>query len=294
MGCCLSTRKPITSLQNPERISDRAHARKNLALPPPPPPPPPQEEETVVKEVVTSEKPAPLLKHPHPSSNLLRCSKSKAISSQDLIGPNPSLTSQRAEEDNEVTGFYDLASTASASASTSTETRSTIATASTAMLSMGRRGDEDSVKGMSDKLERPTVPAKVAMKRVYSGDVPGGKDARTRALAKRPIPMPPQKRTTDSVGLRKGSSGIRRATAEGVGGRLKLPATGDAGGGGERVTVEMSSAVSMRRRVPLVDADKSGGGVEAGKQDGGVFSTTAMGSESIENPLVSLECFIFL
>ncbi|GMG98608.1 hypothetical protein Nepgr_000448 [Nepenthes gracilis] len=265
MGCCISTKNFQNSEQKPIPLSPN-HLRRNA------PATPPLEEETVI-EVVPSETTAP---RPPDSPSLLELDK--PIDLQESA----------AEENSEVSGFVSVGASESLSTTTAT---------TTILMREKEDGDEVEKEVMSQKAEKPRVQAKVLTKRTYPGDVVGGKESRKRAPAKKTVPSP--ERRSNFVGPLRGNvipAGSRAVPGVGGGRRSMSPATRNVGGGGTPNAGNGSSSrgvrssrTSVNTGTPQAVTVKKGG--SPGVPNGGVFPSV---SESLENPLVSLECFIFL
>ncbi|KAK9285620.1 hypothetical protein L1049_024816 [Liquidambar formosana] len=275
MGCCTSTDKPPK--QNPHH-ENHYHRRHHDQLPESDTfhlarAPPPVEEETV-KEVL-SETPLPKPSVTHHSSN---------VEEESRIEPTPMMidTPIEASEVSEVSEMYSMSESV-VSTTTVTEKR-----------------DDEAMSVYSGEAKRRVErsPAKVPRKRPYSGEVAGGKERKViRSPAKRAEPSMEKRSHIPSRGQvtakrrNVGSAGIRRDSGE-ISGRRSRSPVARAEGGATRGVKGGSSSLKVTGRVggqtPAVAEEKS---CEVEKRDDG-GSTAA--TESLENPLVSLECFIFL
>jgi len=184
-------------------------------------------------------------------------------------------------------------------ATTITESFSTATTATTATVTEKR---EDEVTSKQCNRDFTTTTHKwnqsPSRKRPLTG---GGSERRVKSPARRPEPSPDKKmksssrlvrgRESSPVANRKlnaGSGGVRRESGEGSGRRSRSPSCSRTVGGSGKVGVG-----GGRKQAPAVE-----NGVEKEKksesEQGGEKNDIVSQGESIENPHVSMECFIFL
>ncbi|GAB4824996.1 hypothetical protein Ancab_007869 [Ancistrocladus abbreviatus] len=267
------------------------------------PPPRPLEEETV-KEVVLSEAPVPLpiipIPKPPGSPSSHEFNKPPIVDPKDS-DPDPVnlnhafpldvVVAGKTEENSEV--FSGISDFTSESVSTTTAT--------TTIFRREKEEDGEEEEVMSQKLEKPVAQGNVSRNRARSGDVA---QIRTRTPSKRPVAMAEHRNSPRRGNV--GPTGSRRASGVSGGRGLKSPATT----GGKRPSSNMvggSSSMRMRsagttgsgrlKSPPMMVEKEQSSGVQveeaSGKQKSSIPASESV-SESLENPLVSLECFIFL
>lgn len=303
MGCCLSTKQPS---KKPDKCGGAPE------LTPPPPPAVPVEEETVKEVLVLSETPIPKPSAPEvaeknsdrymqPENQEL-----KIQSTAEIKQPMESTVVIKPAEDviSEVSEHSELCSF--------TESFSTTATGT----GLDKRDDGEEVNQRS--------PMRILRKRANAGDIAGGRERSVRSPARRPVPSPEKRKPVASsrpvqgramvsqrknVGVGVGpSNGLRRDSGEGSARRSRSPVT--------RSQVGSRQNQNVRYRSPgLSENGRSGGRSPARALDNGVKMEKSNDdvvlpessnvekrnddvpdetSESLENPFVSLECFIFL
>ncbi|CAI9087540.1 OLC1v1021627C2 [Oldenlandia corymbosa var. corymbosa] len=126
-----------------------------------------------------------------------------------------------------------------------------------------------------------------------------------RSPARRPEQSPGRARNGPGVGTRAGSgtagNGQRRdSAAEGCGRGSRSPAKrADNGGGSKTVMVRSGSGKKSGKSPGRAKSDRSDkilklDDLSGSNRQNGNWPPTTTGNESLENPLVSLECFIFL
>lgn len=283
MGCCFSTPKPETPkldpdhqngpkiLQSPDPKSNATHEIDHRALPPPLP----VEEETV-KEVLSE---TPISK-PQVSILMEERNTHMAVIEHrvEKFEAKPEGVVEKAEAVSEVSQVSEICSV-----SESFSTTTTIAE---------RREDEVTNK----RLNRPPS-SNPPRKRPYTVDSTGGRERRPKSPARRPGPSPEKKkkiqgsarsvhgRESGQVGTRKlnvGPTGVRRDPGEAFGRRSRSPSTrslSTAGGG-------------RQLKPPAKGLENSGSDKVEEKEKNDDVAVDAQ--ESLDNPHVSLECFIFL
>jgi len=184
-------------------------------------------------------------------------------------------------------------------ATTITESFSTATTATTATVTE-KREDEATSKQCNRDFTTTTHKwnQSPSRKRPLTG---GGSERRVKSPARRPEPSPEKKmksssrlvrgRESSPVANRKlnaGSAGVRRESGEGSGRRSRSPSCSRTVGGSGKVSVG-----GGRKQAPAVE-----NGVEKEKksesEEVGEKNDIVSQGESIENPHVSMECFIFL
>ncbi|KAL3714876.1 hypothetical protein ACJRO7_006733 [Eucalyptus globulus] len=319
MGCCLSKTPPPRrrsppdqSYCSPPRPPAPAFGKTHVALAPqnagtrnpPPPPPPPLEEETV-KEVL-SETPLPpkpqLPEAPPPPPPPPKLQED---------GPETKILISKLEEAAEVVSEYSEMYSVTESLSTATTATTATDKRDAEVTSRESREVRQGLKSRS--------PAKVPRKRPpYAGDLAGGGGerrgvnrspspakrnlagvtgtgrgrlreagrARTVAAQQRNAGSPsgvPRRDPGETSRRRSSSPATRRASEAGAGAMGWSPAKRAAGSAGDR------PGKGEGREDPAAES--------AAERKGGEEHRDAVpeqGNESLDNPLVSLECFIFL
>ena len=140
-------------------------------------------------------------------------------------------------------------------------------------------------------------------------NVAGGRERRLKSPARRPEPSPEKRshggprsvrgRESGPAANKKlnvGPAGVRRDAGEGSGRRSRSPAcartggkAGAAGGGRKQVSAAKDAVVEQKEEE---EGEEKGGG--NGSEEVGEKNDVVSQEESLENPLVSMECFIFL
>uniref|UniRef100_A0A5B6YU44 Serine/arginine repetitive matrix protein 1-like n=1 Tax=Davidia involucrata TaxID=16924 RepID=A0A5B6YU44_DAVIN len=283
MGCCLgTTTKPKAPKTNPDAVPPNhqhlspesdTYGKDPHSLHQPPPP-----EEEIVKEVLSE---TPIPKPPTPTPTLIKHNNNNKrpevpevkIEATTAIKPTEDIISEISEV-SQMCSF-------SESLSTTTLTE--------------KREDDGEVTQRVHKS-----PAKVPRKRPYSGELSGRKERGPRYPARRSSEPSPEKRnhitsrsaqgqtmTTKRRNVGPPPNGLRRDPGEGFGRRSRSPVTrGEPGP--PRPVSRKSPSSSTTGRSPVGTAE-NGGKLEKRNDD-----VPPEPSESLENPLVSLECFIFL
>ena len=157
-------------------------------------------------------------------------------------------------------------------------------------------------------------PVKIPKNRPYTGEHAGVRERGVRSPARRSAPSPekrsrltsrsgPGRPRTNQRRVIGSPNGVRRDPGEGSDRRSRSPATRVDGGPRENVRYRSPTASTLSRpgnRSPARTVEKDGGAspvktVEySGSLEKGNDGVSQQTSESLENPLVSLECFIFL
>lgn len=298
MGCWLSTSKPsgpqhsMEGAQPPE--SDATHVRGSNSRAPPP-----SMEEETVKEVL-SETPTPKPKlaaidPPTPKPKLAAIDpptlKPRTEVKEEKKAPEPEPVFQMIEEKAEKKKAM---VTVTEEISEVSEVYSVSESVSTTITE--RRDDDERSRDDGEVRQRiDRSPAKFPRNRSFSGELSGKRDRVVgRSPVKRSEPSPVKRsgrdgsQTTARRGY--GNDGHRRESGESSGRRSRSPAMRN-DGGATRSTVG-GRVPSARRntqspsRVPVVQQPESRDEEKEGKWP--------PANESLENPLVSLECFIFL
>lgn len=277
MGCCLST-----TAVNKSNRPDSQKSQLNPGDAPPSLSPPPVLEEETVKEVLTE---TPIPKPPTPTQ--IDSQPNKQPPQIHQVKMEPEVTTKPAVEIfSEVSEVSELCSY--------TESYSTTALTE-------KRDDDDDDGEVTQRVNRP--PAKVPRKRQYAGEHLRGKERGVRPPARRSVPSPerkgplpsrsvPGRNTTAQRRIAGPPNVVRRDTGEGSGRRSRSPAI--RGEFGQRRNIRHSSP-------SLSKADRSSGTPAVGnvENEGNKLDKPDDGAvpeprESLDNPLVSLECFIFL
>lgn len=166
-------------------------------------------------------------------------------------------------------------------------------TISTATITERRDGEENGGDEVEMRPKELFSPAKIRRKRSFSGDSAGRIERRAKSPARRSDPSPARRTPVREMGRTNrsrtptGSTGFRRDTAER---RSRSPATRKELG---RSPSGRRAAGSPRRR-PVEAAEDGGKKVKEGAVAAAADAAPSASKESLENPLVSLECFIFL
>lgn len=281
MGCCLGT---AAATNHPQPDVSKLKTRPAAASPPP------AFEEETVKEVLSETPIVP--KNPSPSKTaplnvdhpkILQSEEGKSESGGVDLTKTP--TEEIQENDSEMYSY--------------SESFSAATTATVADKKEEIEMDEDGE--VTQKVKNRSPPAKrVPRKRpaVSSGELAGRKDRAIRPSARRQtIPSPERKaqlpsRTTTNAQRHRNVGPSNDSRRELSARRSRSPAVrGEAGQ--RRKVRERSPAEKSSDIVPANVVESEGKGTVEKVEEGGA-SPEPQTSESLENPLVSLECFIFL
>ncbi|MED6196239.1 hypothetical protein PIB30_045649 [Stylosanthes scabra] len=325
MGCFLS--KSQTQNQNPYHQKNQPPQRplrpslpnSNLnhqQVPLRPPPPPPVLEEESVKEVlsetpITKRNQVPILE-PEPDTLLPPLQnphdKIESKSNQHPI-PNPIIINNKKEE-HEVSEVVSQLSEEPCSISGSFSTATTITEKRedevTSKRSIIRDGSTTMAK--NHKWNNNRSPSR---KRPHAGDgnVASGRERRLKSPARRSEPSPEKRlhgglrpvrgRESGSMANRKlnvGSAGFRRDAGEGSGRRSRSPSCARSGSAGGKAGASSGGRKEVPATKGAVEKEEKKGseGGENKNEEIGQKNDVVSQEESIENPLVSMECFIFL
>ncbi|XP_057746423.1 uncharacterized protein LOC130965681 [Arachis stenosperma] len=309
MGCCIS--KSQTQNQNPyhqKQYLTPSLPNSNLNQQIPQRQPPPVLEEESVKEVL-SETPivkrnqVPILKpesdtllpplqnpddkieskNPHPIPNPIIINKKEGEVSE--------VASQLSEEPCSISGSFSTATTVTEKREEEVTSKRSIREGTTTMKWNSNR---------SPSRKRPHA---------CDGNVASGRERRLKSPARRSEPSPEKRlhgglrpvrgRESGSAANRKlnvGSAGVRRDAGEGSGRRSRSPSCARA-----ISTASKAGAISGgRKEVPAAKGavekveEKGGDSGENKSEETEEKNDVVLQEESIENPLVSMECFIFL
>ncbi|KAI3718167.1 hypothetical protein L6452_19022 [Arctium lappa] len=276
MGCCLGTTAAATNHPQRPHASKLKKTRATAASPPP------AFEEETVKEVLSSETPI-VLKNPSPSKTApvnveILQSEQRKKSEIGGVDLTKTPTEEIQENDSEMYSYSESFSAAT--------------------VADDKKEEIEDDGEVTQKLKNRSPPAKrVPRKRpaVSSGEL-GRKDRAIRPSARRQtIPSPEKKvqRTTTSAQRHRNVGPSNDSRREVSGRRSRSPAV--RGEAGQRPKVrERSPAEKSNDIIPENVVESEGKTtVEKVEEDGGA-SPEPQTSESLENPLVSLECFIFL
>ncbi|OIW06035.1 hypothetical protein TanjilG_11722 [Lupinus angustifolius] len=296
MGCCLSKRNPQNQNQNPHHRNSlktqQPHLKSNPTHVLAPPQQPPFEEESV-KEVLSE---TPISK-PHQVPILIPETKTQMplvqnpAKDSETKDPNPII---KAEEE-----VSELVSQISEACSIS----ESFSTANTGITTEKREEDEaTSERSNRDRIATTThkwnrSPSNASSRKgpyAVNGNVAVGRGGRPKSPAKRSEPSPEKKvqsgrrpvrgRESGPVANRKINVGVQRDSGEGSGRRSRSPSCNGKGGG----TTMVCSEGGRKQVTPAKDV------VEKEKSDGEEKNEVVTPEESLENPHVSMECFIFL
>ncbi|WRX16237.1 hypothetical protein QQP08_008724 [Theobroma cacao] len=281
MGCCFSSTATTTSKtnqknQNPPKPHNsplKPPILQSHKTPSPPPPPEEEEEETVIKEVlVLSETPTLDKKQQEKNTQTSLTIPPKTQTEDSSPIKKQQQQQQHEQETSDLSQLSEIYSIA--------ETISTTPTTTTATATKGLKEDEATSKENSEVKNKS--PAKVIKKRPSNGD-PGS------VRARRVDPSPEKKAQCRGRGSRE-----LRTVQRNVGSRSRSPGTGRACGVGKGAFGKSPTTVTGKtdsKPVGAVTVEGQGKREEDGKGD---VMEQQLGTESLENPLVSLECFIFL
>ncbi|KAL3754583.1 hypothetical protein ACJRO7_001776 [Eucalyptus globulus] len=304
MGCCFSSaERGDPHAQNPSRPD----------LSPPRPPARPccsntgvtrtaaplaeeeEEEEETVKEVL-SETPLPK-PHPPPQTTIDDSAKADAG-----FSPKPeeraleARTPTRNEGEDVAEVVSECSELCSVGESFSTASATTATTATTVAE---KRETEVTSRDRGEVTQRviKRSPMKVQRNRPYSGEQTARRAARSPAkkteLAKKTTASPA---TQQRSRMGTTTAALRRDQRDGLGRRSRSPATRNGGGG--RKSGAGGSPMKKAGNAGGASSATSAGDVEEKVSDtageGGDTGDSKQGNESVDNPLVSLECFIFL
>ncbi|XP_027185032.1 neurofilament medium polypeptide-like [Coffea eugenioides] len=302
MGCCLSTQK------KPSKDGDKCGG----ASPPKPLRSPPRAEEETVKEVlVLSETPIP--KPSVPDVVDKKNDRCKPPENQELEIQIQSTAEIKPAKESTVVikPAEDIISEASEQSELCSFTGSFSTT--TTATAMDKRDDGEEVNQKS--------PVRVRRKRTNAGDIAGARERSVRSPARRPLPSPEKKPVVSSrpaqgramashrrnVGGGMGPpNGLRRDAGEGSARRSRSPVTRGQVGPRQNVRYRSPGLSENGRaggRSParaldnVVKVEKSSDDVvlpENNNTERRNDDVSGEAGESLENPLVSLECFIFL
>lgn len=279
MGCCFSTPKQDQNgLKNQHHPQLRSHAPKsnatheaNCRVPLPLPPPLPVVEEEFVKEVLSetpiSKPQIPILK---PETN------TQMPIMQSRKCP---ITEEPSEEVSLISETCSVGESLSTTTATATvpETREDEVTSKRISTGEGIRN-----------RNRTHYDASRKGSYTVEGNRTGGRERRPKSPARVPD-NPPEKKvlvSSRSVRRRELSDRIRRDSGQGSGRRSRSPSCARTVGGGA-ARCQLRPPGGSGRRLPAAAKGKSEEVV--GETNDGVSM-----EESLENPHVSLECFIFL
>ncbi|XVF01934.1 hypothetical protein REPUB_Repub04eG0132500 [Reevesia pubescens] len=275
MGCCFSyTGKTDQKNQNTPQPhhSPLKPPIVQFHKSPPLPPEEEEEEETIIKEVLV-----------HSETPTLRKKQQEKITQTPLTLPPKTQTEvsspikklqQQQEQEtsdlSQLSEIYSISETISGSTTTAT----------TATTTKGLKEDEATSKENSEIKHKST--AKIIKKRPSNGD-PGNVGAR------RVDPLPEKRARSRGRGL-----GEVRTLQRNVGSRSRSPGTGRAGGVGRDAVGKSATTVTGKTDSNPIGSVTVKGQSKRQEDGNGDVSEQQQGTESIENPLVSLECFIFL
>ncbi|XP_068645006.1 uncharacterized protein [Aristolochia californica] len=277
MGCCISKKDPsskgsplpVLGSENRHDSLKEENSRE--------PPPAPQEEETV-KEVLSETPKPPLVVIP---------SGDKGI---EKGPPKPSVPAIPTEDKKFDRRFSLLSS------NDETSEMSEICSLSESIsTTITEKKEENGFEEVEMRPKNYTSPAKFQRKRPLSGDYPGRRDHGGKSPARRSEPSP-GRRTPGREGQTVTRSRIsnKRDPGEDSGRRSRSPAVRRDSKGSATPRNELTRSTSTRkmgRALRLVPEELAKATIPQteGTREGGPPA-----NESLENPLVSLECFIFL
>ncbi|CAN1149766.1 hypothetical protein LINPERPRIM_LOCUS18574 [Linum perenne] len=298
MGCCLTTAKPSPPPPPPPAKSLKSAAESRA--------PPPSYEEETVKEVLSSETPNP--KPPRPPLHFAPPPpppqpEPDLVVKKEVDPPPPEVAAVEKMEISE----QDPSEVCSVSVSVSESVMSTLtnddevkqpvnrrspASKSSARNRVGSTADSgprrERFVGRSPTRRSDRSPAKKNYAAAAGGGGGGGgvKSGHNPAGARKPMrPDPSRRDPGDSSGRRSRSPAKHRSATTMAAG---------AGGGGRNGPVKRTTNQSpsrVRKDPPRPEKETEG---KMGNEHRGKEEDANQANESLENPLVSLECFIFL
>ncbi|KAL6991005.1 hypothetical protein U1Q18_009126 [Sarracenia purpurea var. burkii] len=276
MGCCASTNFKATSASQKHRHFSASRSDVSLhpqAAQPPPSPPPPPEEETV-KEVLSE---TPATKPPVPKSE---DEERKGVSSS-----RPALNKIHEKEEKIVEKKMPLMLTEEVS-----EISEICSLSESVSTVTEKRENED--REVNQRVDRS--PAK--FRNLAFSSERNERAASGKSPARRFEPSPSRVRSVSGKERRTlATNGRRWDSGESSGRRSRSPATRGTEGGGPRAARGRSPSAGKTRKSPgrvRADPPEKTRKIEESKEIAESPAPTA--NESLENPLVSLECFIFL
>jgi hypothetical protein len=286
MGCCFSKQ------EIEKKANDKEKALKKPRWDPPPPPP----EEEKVKEVLSETpkaKPKPRPNPPPaPSSPVLKPVQKETakdeLEKKPKLKPKPSEIPPSDDRSEQPQPSDDACSLSEVSNATSVTTT--------------RERDREEISTTSAATSLPRIPrgnANGYNRKSYSGELVGGSRRERSSPAVvtgvgcrsgRTSPGPPLRNRSFSGN----GNGVKRDVGERSGRRSLSPGAKrrevvGSGVHGEKLGVNRGVPV---RRVPPLPPNKAAAAAAAQLSEGDGLGTE--GKESLENPSVSLECFIFL
>ncbi|XVE49871.1 hypothetical protein DITRI_Ditri01bG0117200 [Diplodiscus trichospermus] len=290
MGCCFSstsntaaatsiaTSKTDQKSQNPFKPYHAPlkppiiQSHKN----PPPPPPEEEEEEAVIKEVLVFSE-TPILQNKQEEKTTQTPLTLLPKTQTEVSVPTKKQQQQQREQEafdlSQLSEIYSISETISA---TTTTTR----TATTATATNGPKEDEATSKDNSEVKHRS--PAKVIKKSPSNGDL--------NSVRARRVDPSPEKRAR---GRGRGSGEVRNVQRN-AGSRSRSPGSGRAGGVGRGGVGKSPATVTGKNDSKPIGTATVGEQSKREEDGNGDVLEQQRGTESLENPLVSLECFIFL
>ncbi|XWS68602.1 hypothetical protein CRYUN_Cryun04dG0104500 [Craigia yunnanensis] len=280
MGCCFSSSATTTAAATSKTDQKNQNPPKPHNLPLKPPilhshktPPPPEEEETVIKEVlVLSETP---ILHKNQEEKITQTPLSLPLKTQTEVS-SPIKKQQQQQQEQETSDLSQLSEIYSISETISTTTTTT----TTATATKGLKEDEATSKENSEVKHNP--PAKVIKKCLSNGD-PGS------VRARRVDPSPEKRARGGGRGL-----GEVRTVQRKVGSRSRSPGPGRAGGVGRGALGKSPTTMTGKTDSKPIGTATVEVQCKREEDGNGDVLEQQQGAESLENPLVSLECFIFL
>ncbi|KAK7257460.1 hypothetical protein RIF29_31461 [Crotalaria pallida] len=328
MGCCLSKHNPQTQTQTSLKTQQQPQLKSNPTHEVAPPPPfEDEEEEESVKEVL-SETPIskphqvpiltketktqmPLLQNPvevfetkdlNPiisEPNQVSILKPETKTQMPLL-QNPAEVFETEKEVTELVSHPSEACSISESFSTTTTATATTEKREEDEATSERRSRERTTT-MNHKWNRS--PSNASSRKgpyAVNGNGAGGKGGRPKSQAKRSEPSPEKKiqsgprsvrgRESGPVANRKVNAGFRRDSGEGSGRRSRSPSCSRTAGGMNRVCGDGGG----KEAPPVNGVAEKEEKRESESEEVGKENDVVTQEESIENPHVSMECFIFL
>ncbi|KAL4585126.1 hypothetical protein LXL04_009741 [Taraxacum kok-saghyz] len=281
MGCCLGTTAAAAKHRQPDKSKPKLKPKPTPASHSPPP----AFEEETVKEVLSETPIVPKAPPPvtvdHPQ--ILHSEERDAVD----------LTKKPSDEVQE--NVSEMSEMYSYSESYSAATTATVVDARKDEIEMEEEGE------VTQKVKIRSPPAKRVLRKrpmVTSGELAGKNERVTRPAARRQMAPSPEKkrqspsRTTANVQRNRNVGQPNENRREVMARRSRSPAVrGEAGQ--RRNTRERSPAEKSRDVMPVKAVEFEEKSPVEKTDDGGALPEPPL-TESLENPLVSLECFIFL
>ncbi|XWS39495.1 hypothetical protein CRYUN_Cryun18bG0059500 [Craigia yunnanensis] len=271
MGCCFSSTTTSCKTDQKNQNPPKPH---HSPLKPPilqshRTPPPPEEEETVIKEVLVLSETSTL--HKKQQGKITQTLTLPPKTQTEVSSPIKKQHQEQETSDlSQLSEIYSIAETISTTTTTTT----------TATATKSPKEDEGTSKENSEVKHKS--PAKVIKKRPSNGDP-------VSVRARRVDPSPDKRPRGRGRGL-----GEVKTVQRNVGSRSRSPGTGRSDGVGRGAVGTSPATVTGKTDSKPVGTSTVEGQSKREEDGNKDVLEQQQGTESLENPLVSLECFIFL